>query len=392
MRLVAYIAVMVATLLAAGETRTDLAAFALIAEGAILAVCLAHALLLRCCVSARVEPASARVPAGGEARFDVVVENRALVPGFACRVPVTVRNLWGAPACAAVIAVAVGPRGRAPAEARHTLSLGPMSCAGPLELEAGPAEVRDFLGIFRLHAGSRSQANALVMPAGAPLRVEAGNAPEPAAVAAAGAADAPRGGAPMPPEYADVRPYQPGDNVRAIHWKLSARTDELMARAFEPESAPVVCLLIDCGNFFARDSERLGAVLEGAAAVLRGMEAAGVRCDAVARVSVSSDGGGKGGSACAAPAWRVCPLPDVAGQDADDRIEQLERFLARAALGQTAGSSAGAGEWEGRDETAGFDAVLLSSDGTLSRGDEELARFSPHGMTSDEAEAHALCL
>ena len=392
MRLLAYIAMMIVTLLAAGETRTDLAAFVLLAEGSVLAVCLAHALALRCCVRVRVEPASVRVSAGGQARFDLVVENRAPVPGFACRVPVAVRNLWGVPARAGIVTAAVDPRGRVPAEAHRGFTVGSVYHAGPLTLDAGPVEVRDFLGIFRLRTGARSSAYVLVVPTGAPLRVEAGNTSEPAAVMMAGAADAPRGGAPVPPEYADMRPYQPGDNVRAIHWKLSARTDELMVQTFEPESAPAVRLLRDCGNLSACDPERLSAVLEGAAAVLRGMEAAGVRCDAVARVGVSSAHGEQSESAVEAPSWQFCPLPDAAGQDADDRIEQLERFLARAVQGYTAGSSAGAGEWGGHDETAGPDALLLSPDGILSQGDEVLARFSPHGMTSDEAEAHALCL
>ena len=35
----------------------------------------------------------------------------------------------------------------------------------------------------------------------------------------------------------DVRPYRPGDPVRRIHWKLSARKDELLVRETAPEDA-----------------------------------------------------------------------------------------------------------------------------------------------------------
>ncbi|MBR2822073.1 MAG: DUF58 domain-containing protein [Clostridia bacterium] len=39
-------------------------------------------------------------------------------------------------------------------------------------------------------------------------------------------------------EPGDVRPYQPGDPVRRIHWKLSARRDELLVRGTEREQNP----------------------------------------------------------------------------------------------------------------------------------------------------------
>ncbi len=36
-----------------------------------------------------------------------------------------------------------------------------------------------------------------------------------------------------------VREYRPGDPIRRVHWKLSARTDELYLREFREEAAPV---------------------------------------------------------------------------------------------------------------------------------------------------------
>lgn len=46
-------------------------------------------------------------------------------------------------------------------------------------------------------------------------------------------------------ETFDVRPYQPGDEVRAIHWKLSAKTDDFMVRRFVKPIHYSVVLLVE---------------------------------------------------------------------------------------------------------------------------------------------------
>lgn len=46
-------------------------------------------------------------------------------------------------------------------------------------------------------------------------------------------------------EFADLRTYQPGDSLRSINWKVSARRGELMANQRHPERATDVVLVID---------------------------------------------------------------------------------------------------------------------------------------------------
>lgn len=46
-------------------------------------------------------------------------------------------------------------------------------------------------------------------------------------------------------DFADVREYQIGDDVRAIDWKVSARTDELYIKQFQEEREMTVVLLVD---------------------------------------------------------------------------------------------------------------------------------------------------
>ncbi len=47
---------------------------------------------------------------------------------------------------------------------------------------------------------------------------------------------------------ADVRAYQPGDSMKKIHWKLSARKQELLVRRFEEPELPDALVLLDCSR------------------------------------------------------------------------------------------------------------------------------------------------
>ncbi len=44
----------------------------------------------------------------------------------------------------------------------------------------------------------------------------------------------------------DVRPWQRGDSLKKVHWKLSARKRELMVRRFEEPTLPEALVLLDC--------------------------------------------------------------------------------------------------------------------------------------------------
>ncbi len=48
--------------------------------------------------------------------------------------------------------------------------------------------------------------------------------------------------------FSDVRSYQPGDDVRAIDWNVTARTGEAYIKVFEEERENTVMLLVDIGG------------------------------------------------------------------------------------------------------------------------------------------------
>ena len=73
---------------------------------------------------------------------------------------------------------------------------------------------------------------------------------------------------------ADVRTYQSGDEMKKIHWKLSARKQELMVRRFEAPVMPDALVLLDCSKppKTADENAQLDlrdALLETAASVMQ---------------------------------------------------------------------------------------------------------------------------
>lgn len=71
-------------------------------------------------------------------------------------------------------------------------------------------------------------------------------------------------------DYAYVRDYEPGDPLKTIHWKLSARTGDYLTRLFEKTISPGVVVLIDfyCPGADVDESMALrDAVIESALSV-----------------------------------------------------------------------------------------------------------------------------
>lgn len=69
-------------------------------------------------------------------------------------------------------------------------------------------------------------------------------------------------------EYADIRPYGPGDSVRDINWRISARSDDLWISERHPDRATDVVLFVDSFVESGHDIRRIfGLVVEAAIAV-----------------------------------------------------------------------------------------------------------------------------
>jgi len=71
-------------------------------------------------------------------------------------------------------------------------------------------------------------------------------------------------------EFDELRAYEPGDNVRSIDWKSSARANKLMTRLYYEESRRSVMLLVDLsasGSFASGSIQKISAIKECAVLV-----------------------------------------------------------------------------------------------------------------------------
>jgi uncharacterized protein (DUF58 family) len=73
------------------------------------------------------------------------------------------------------------------------------------------------------------------------------------------------------PEYLGVREYRPGDPIRQIHWRLTARHGELVVRDLEQERIPRVAIWVDTSG----DEEALDARCTVAASLVDAATATG---------------------------------------------------------------------------------------------------------------------
>lgn len=74
-----------------------------------------------------------------------------------------------------------------------------------------------------------------------------------------------------PLRFSGVRPYEPGDLPRRIHWRATARSGQLQSKQFEPSALPVVALFLDVNTFEhfwqGLDPERLERAISATASL-----------------------------------------------------------------------------------------------------------------------------
>lgn len=127
--------------------------------------------------------------------------------------------------------------GLVPREGWRRVEVVPEARRGPVSATSWIVSAGDPLGLFGRRRRCPDTEAALVLPRftslAKGLRVH-----ELEAVAAA-----PRAGSGM--ELFGVREYRPGDSLRRIHWRSSARHDELVVREFEPPGVQTLGIFVD---------------------------------------------------------------------------------------------------------------------------------------------------
>jgi uncharacterized protein (DUF58 family) len=86
-------------------------------------------------------------------------------------------------------------------------------------------------------------------------------------------------------EFASLRPYLPGDDLRSVDWKATARRGAPIVREWQPERNQTVWLLLDCGRHLAARLQdgrtKLDHAVDASLALARAAAARGDRAAAV---------------------------------------------------------------------------------------------------------------
>lgn len=155
-------------------------------------------------------------------------------------------------------------------QARYVLPFTPDQC-GRLAVTCKGASICDLLHVFQIKTQGFDPVQTLIYPRRLQLEVELTRE----------TAGSPRGEGLMlnrkgsdPSEMYDIREYTPGDDVRAIHWKLSSKTDSMILRQASDPAHYNVVLLPDLGlvtenGTDTTPAERNTAVACGAAVALQ---------------------------------------------------------------------------------------------------------------------------
>ena len=195
----------------------------------LLGLALSLPAMVRCRV--RLVPSARQVERGAEAGWTLRLECRSPLPParIACRIRVRDRMGGGERVRRLTMGRAFRDERSWAGETGH--------CA-LLECRVDRLRVCDCLGLFALPLKAPPPAQVLVVPrpeSPGPLRLPEGlGTPQPL----------PRGKSPSGEDY-ELRPYREGDSLRTVHWKMSAKRDELVTRELPEERRPLPVLTID---------------------------------------------------------------------------------------------------------------------------------------------------
>ena len=178
------------------------------------------------------QPSAPQLTAGQKGEWTISARETGLLPVARLTVRLTFRNtLTGAASSQRlrVTGLAGGQRRVFPLDGSH---------CGALTCQVSRARALDLLGLFAFPLPLPPAARALVLPEPAPMEEVADLEP---LLAQAGS----RPGRGQQLEDYELRDYRPGDSPRAVHWKMSAKHDELVVREHLKGILPQLVLAFD---------------------------------------------------------------------------------------------------------------------------------------------------
>lgn len=107
-------------------------------------------------------------------------------------------------------------------------------------------QIREMLGLFSAKGNPFSEIHAIIYPGSMELEVEIPDF-DGGTTRDAGVAQNRKGRDSS--EIFQIQEYAPGDDIRAVHWKLSGKMQQLMIRQFSDDSKMRIAVLADLGSF-----------------------------------------------------------------------------------------------------------------------------------------------
>ena len=139
---------------------------------------------------------------------------------------------------------------------------------GRIELEAGRLQVKDFLGMFKKEQKLDGSSTFTIYPERFAVDVSLSNS---ASAFSEGDKYSKTQVGNDSSETMGIKEYVPGEPVKNIHWKLSAKTDKLLVREFGQPVIDQVCILLDMSVSERAKAEEIDAVAEVFASVADGL-------------------------------------------------------------------------------------------------------------------------
>lgn len=130
----------------------------------------------------------------------------------------------------------------------------PTGVCGRLTLQPVRPRIYDYLGLFRFPLRRWEPAGILIWPAEVPMESVPDFSPPPESLEKAS----------PDRDFSDrqeLRPYRPGDSLRQIHWKLSAKTGELIFRELTVPVTSRIRLALVLSGSGAELNRKLGQLL-----------------------------------------------------------------------------------------------------------------------------------
>ena len=198
----------------------------------LLSLLLSLPAILRLRMDLVAEPA---MPIGSEERIRLNVSSKLPLPPYASKIRITKPM--------------TGERWRLRSDAQL-----PTDHCGKLYVELYKPRVCDYLGLFRFRIRKTAPQTVLVLPDPVELEIP----PELSRHLMQRWRPKPGGGY---AENYEIRQFHPGDNLNKIHWKLSAKVDELMIREPIEPARGLILLTMDLNGTAAELDTKLGQLL-----------------------------------------------------------------------------------------------------------------------------------